>query len=91
MQIINHLADVLSIRINISATASRGLIKLAIKDEIGPFEPLNKIGLKEYKRVIQTSLKRRLQNLNVENFEEIIVILSNELVTHQSLILMEKI
>ena len=91
MQIINHLAEYLSLKINISATASRGLIKLAIKDEIGPFEPLNKIGLKEYQAVLQTSLKIRLQNLNIENFEEIIGLLLNELINHQSLITMEKI
>jgi len=91
MQIINHLAEVLSKKINISATASRGLIKLAIKDEIGPFMPLNIIGLKEYKAIIHSSLKRRLQNLNVENIEEIIELLLDELITHQSLVLMEKI
>ena len=91
MQIINHLAKVLSLKINISATASRGLIKLAIKDEIGPFEPLNKLGLKQYQATIQNSLKTRLQNLNVENIEEIVVLLLNELIIHQSLILMEKI
>ena len=91
MQIINHLAEILSNKINISVTASRGLIKLAIKDEIGPFVPLNKIGLKEYQLIIRSSLKRRLQDLNVENFEDIIRVLLHELITHQSLILMEKI
>jgi hypothetical protein len=91
MQIINHLAEVLSSKINISATASRGLIKLAIKDEIGPFEPLNKIGLKEYQATIQNSLRKRFQKLNLENFEELVGLLLNELVSHQSLILMEKI
>ncbi|MFX1445491.1 MAG: hypothetical protein ACFFHV_18905 [Promethearchaeota archaeon] len=91
MQIINHLAEVLSKEINISATASRGLIKLAIKDEIGPFVPLNTLGLKDYQSTIRNSLKIRLQNLNVETFEEIIRLLLNELIMHQSLILMETI
>lgn len=91
MQIINHLAEFLSKKIQISATASRGLIKLAIKDEIGPFVPFNQITLKDYQVIIRNSLKKRLQRLNVENFEEIIELLVNELITHQSLVLMEKI
>ena len=91
MQIINHLGEILSKKIQISATASRGLIKLAIKDEIGPFVPFNQITLKDYQVIIRNSLKKRLQRLNVENFEEIIELLVNELITHQSLVLMEKI
>ena len=91
MQIINQLAEILSEKVGISALASRGLIKLAIKEEFGPFKPSNQIGLRDFICLIQNSLKLRLQKLNVENLEEIINYLLDELVNHQSLITMERI
>lgn len=48
MDIIKHLGSKLAESINISAPASRGLIKLAIKDEISPFKPLNQITFNEF-------------------------------------------
>ncbi|GAI01549.1 unnamed protein product, partial [marine sediment metagenome] len=39
MEIINYLGEYLSNIINISPPAARGLIKLAIKEELGSFKP----------------------------------------------------
>jgi hypothetical protein len=91
MAIIYYLGDLLSEKIGISTSASRGLIKLSIKEEIGPFKQISDIGLKDYQDVINNSLKLRLQDLNISNFEEIVDLLLKELITHQSLITMEKI
>ena len=91
MLIINYMGDVLSKMIGISPSASRGLIKLSIKEEVGPFKPISDIGLKEYQDTINNSLKKRLQDLKISNFEEIVNLLLKQLITHQSLITMEKI
>ena len=40
MEIYNYLGDILADKIKISPPAARGLIKLAIKDELGSFKPL---------------------------------------------------
>lgn len=91
MPIIYYLGDLLSEKIGISASASRGLIKLSIKEEFGPFKPISDIGLKDYQDVINNSLKLRLQDLKISNFEEIVNLLLKELITHQSLVTMEKV
>ena len=41
MTIITHLGDKLVTLISISAPAARGLIKLALKDELGLFRKVN--------------------------------------------------
>ena len=89
MDIIKHLGSKLAELINISAPASRGLIKLAIKDEIGPFKPLNQITFNEFKTTIENSLKKRLENLEISTFELIIQYLIRELTDYQSLITLE--
>ena len=91
MQIIYHFGYILSERINISVAASRGLIKLAIKEEFGPYQPLNTLGLRDYQNLITHSLKRRLQDLKVPQCEEIVELLIDELLKNQSLITMERI
>ncbi|MFX1357722.1 MAG: hypothetical protein ACFFA8_10585 [Promethearchaeota archaeon] len=91
MQIIHHLGEILSIKIGISAAASRGLIRLAIKEEFGPFTPLSKLNLRDYQKLIQNSLKRRLQVLDLENYKKIVDFLLKELLENQSLITMEKV
>ena len=91
MPIIYYLGDLLSEKIGISTSASRGLIKLSIKEEVGPFKPICDIRLKDYQDSINNSLKLRLQDLKISNIEEIVDLLLKELITHQSLIIMEKI
>ncbi|MFX0024671.1 MAG: hypothetical protein ACFE9S_20355 [Candidatus Hermodarchaeota archaeon] len=88
---IYYLGALLSKEIGISEAASRGLIKLAIKEDIGPYKELNTMDLRDYHKVIQNSLKKRLENLNIENFKQIISLLLTEIVENQSLITMEKI
>ena len=89
MDIIKHLGSRLAELINISAPAARGLIKLAIKDEIGPFKPLNQITFNEFKTTIENSLKKRLKILEISTFELIVQYLIRELTDYQSLITME--
>lgn len=91
IQIIYYLGEILSKEIGISEAASRGLIKLAIKEELTPFQKLDTMDLRDYQKVIQNSLKKRLDNLNIENFKQIIEKLLKEILENQSLITMEKI
>ena len=91
MEIINYLGDRLSEHINITPAASRGLLKLAIKDEVGPFKPLELISFNDLKNVINNSLEKRLHKLNIENLQEIIKNLLEELTKNQSLITMSLI
>lgn len=91
MEIIRYLAFVLSNEIEISQTATIGLIKLAIKDQLGPFFPLNKINYENLKSTIQNSLKSRLIKLKVQNIEKITDLLIVELTNNQSLITLSKI
>jgi hypothetical protein len=91
MQIIFYLGDLLSKKIGISSSASRGLIKLSIKDEFGPYELLNSLGLSDYQKMIQNSLKKRLIELEVKDLENLVKLFLEELMKHQSLITMEKI
>lgn len=86
MDIVKHLASKLAELINISAPAARGLIKLAIKDEIGPFRPLNQVSFNEFKSTIENSLKKRLINLEITTHELIVQYLVRELTEYQSLI-----
>ena len=91
MEIINILGNKLSNEIEISPPAARGLIKLAIKDEIGPFKPYNQIIFKEYESAILNSLKNRLLKLELKNVEKIIKHIKNELIEKQSLITMSNV
>jgi hypothetical protein len=86
MEIINILGEKLSLKINISPPAARGLLKLAIKDEIGPFKPLNQLNYEDFKKSIENALKIRLEKLDIKNSKKIIDILINELRKIQSII-----
>ena len=86
MEIIFHLANKLADKINISPAASRGLIKLAIKDEFGPFKPLNQLNFSDFKNILLHSLQNRLIELDVKDAKKIVDFLVLELTTHQSLI-----
>lgn len=91
MEIIKYLGEKLSEKIKISPPAARGLIKLAIKDELGAFKPFNEITFNDLKAVIQNALKIRVERLNVQNVENLINYLTIELTENQSLIIMSKV
>ena len=91
MEIIKYLGEKLSEKVNISPPAARGLLKLAIKDEIGPFKPYFKLKLEDFELVITNSLKIRLINLNFQKSENIVQYLIDELNKAQSLITLGKI
>ncbi|MFX0072828.1 MAG: hypothetical protein ACFFAO_17250 [Candidatus Hermodarchaeota archaeon] len=81
----------MAIELNISVYAARGLLKLSIKDELGPFYDLNKINYKLIKRVINNSLISRLKKLEIEKPEDILKIVLNKLAQNQSLLTFESI
>ena len=91
MDIINFLAEKLSKEIGITIFATRGLIKLSISDELGPYFLFKQITFEQLSKVIQNSLKRRMMKLQVNDVEFLVDFLNNELIQNQSLILMSKI
>lgn len=88
MEIIKYLGDKLSERINISPPAARALLKLSIKDELGPFTDLNKINYNDLCKVLNLSFKFRLIKLEISDYNAIIKYMLNELTLNQSLITM---
>ncbi|MBN1803186.1 MAG: hypothetical protein JW891_16870 [Candidatus Lokiarchaeota archaeon] len=88
MEIIKYLGDIIARRIGISPTAARGLLKLSIKDELGPFTDFETINYENLYRVICRSLKKRLVKLEISFYEEIIRLMIDELTKNQSLITM---
>jgi hypothetical protein len=89
MEIINYLADKLAVLLGISPPAARGLIKLSIKDELGPFIELKRINYNDLRNVLKNSLKKRLVTLKISKYVFIVNNLLNELEMNQSLITME--
>lgn len=88
LEIINFMGDILAESIRISPPAARGLLKLAIKDELDPFRPINQIKLEELELVIQNALKNRLKALEIPSVDSIVSMLLNTLTENQSLITM---
>lgn len=84
MNFITFFGNLLSKKIHISSPAARGLLKLAIADELGPFIQINKINHNEFKKIFEKSLRARLINLEISNIEEIIQYLIEELKHYQS-------
>ncbi|MHA2338343.1 MAG: hypothetical protein ACXACX_13635 [Candidatus Hodarchaeales archaeon] len=91
MEMIKYLSIILSEEVKLSPSACGGLIRLAIKDEIGPFKPIRQLDLKDYKTSCANALKERLKKLSVDNIDQIIERLVNELIQNQSIITMEKV
>lgn len=91
MEIIRYLGDLLATEISISPPAARGLLKLAIKDQLGPFKKHAEIDLKDLQHVIKDSLSKRLIELEVTDPEKIIDLIENELILNQSLLTITKI
>ena len=91
MEMIKYLSLILSEEISLSPSASGGLIRLAIKDEVGPFKPIKQLDLKDYRNSCANALKERLQKLSVDNIDQIIERIVNELIQNQSLITMENV
>ena len=80
------MGELLAQKINISPPAARGLIKVSIKDELGPFKPYYQIDFEDLKKTIANSLKVRLLKLEVQKCESIIEYIIDELTLNQSLI-----
>ena len=75
-------------QIKISPPAARGLLKLSIKDELGPFLDLKQIDYIGLHNVLENSLKNRLIKLEISNYEFVVSYMVNELTLNQSLITM---
>jgi hypothetical protein len=91
LELIGILSEKLAIRTQLSPPACRGLIKLAIKDQLDPFKPIEEIDYNDLKKVILNSLRTRLQNLDIKNSDNIIETLMLELNRNQSLLTMSKV
>ncbi|MBN1800244.1 MAG: hypothetical protein JW891_01985 [Candidatus Lokiarchaeota archaeon] len=91
VEIINYLGIHLAQLVQISPLAARGLIKLAIKDELGPYFQFDKIKFQELKLTISNSLKIRIQKLKNIETDKVIKKLEEELIENQSLITMSKV
>ena len=91
MEIIRYLGVVLSKQINISPTAARGLLKLSIKDELGPFIQLKSINYGDLCEVLKNSFNERLIKLEISSPETIVNDLLNELTKNQSLITISRV
>ena len=85
MEVLNLLAFIISKEISISYPAARGLLKLSIIDKFGPFKSLKEIKYSDMTSVVNDTLKNRLIELNVRNYNKLISILMNELKNNQSL------
>ena len=91
MEVIKYLGNRLAEFTTISPPRARGLIKLAVIDEFGPFKPLQQVTYKELKMVIENALKKRLLSLEINDIDNIIEELLDLLARFQSLIVMENI
>jgi len=67
------------------------LLKLAIKDELGPYKPMDNINYEDLKSVIKNAVKQRLIKLDIVNIEDLIETLLNQLMKKQSLITMDRV
>ncbi|MFX1238353.1 MAG: hypothetical protein ACFFAS_02325 [Promethearchaeota archaeon] len=85
MEIIRYLGDNLATYMGISPIASRGLLKLSIKDELGPFIDFKKITYNDLSKVINSSFKNRLIKLEISRYQAIINFILDELSKNQSL------
>ena len=90
MIIIDYLSEILAEKLQISVPAIRGLIKLSIKDQCGPFTDISQISYDDLKYSIQEALKKRLLKLNINNAFELVDLLLSELKKNQSLITMNR-
>ncbi|MFW9928061.1 MAG: hypothetical protein ACFFD1_01565, partial [Candidatus Thorarchaeota archaeon] len=75
MEILNIIANVISGELDISPPAARGIIKLSIKDEFGPFKPLRELKYSDMLLVVNNSLRKRFITLNIKNYEHILSLL----------------
>lgn len=82
------MGENLAKNLNISPPAARGLIKLSIKDEFGPFKPMTQLNYEDFRAIITQSLKKRLLNLEVVNIEDVISNMLEDLNQNQSVITM---
>jgi hypothetical protein len=79
MDFIRYFGDLLSKKIKLSSPAARGLLKLAIADELGPFFQRNKINYNDLKKIFEKSLRIRITKLESSKIDEIIQYLIEEL------------
>ncbi len=88
MEILNYLGNILSEKLIISPPAARGLVRLAIKDELTLFKPLTEANFEDMKSVIKNSLHKRLIELDIQEAASLTQLLLDELVKNQSLFTM---
>ena len=86
--IISFLGERLSGKIKKAVMPTTGFIRLSIKDEFGSDVNTKKLTYKDFKQVIQNSLKQRLKNIKVANLDTVIQEMLTDLQDNQSLLTM---
>jgi len=80
---INFLGKQLATKLNMKVMPSKGIIRLGIKDDHGTTTEIN---FEKFKYTLSNGLKKRLQNLKVENVNEICNSLIQQLIDNQSIL-----
>ncbi len=97
IEIIKFLAEYLAVKLNFSPAAARGLLKLAIQDELGTYKQIEEITFHELKLVINNSFFKRLEKLKSEkkidipDISQVVKGTLNQLIEGQSLISLSRI
>ena len=88
MDAIAFFGDILAEKIGKPNVATRGLIRFSLKDEFGTADD------PDYKKLLQAfknSLKRRLENIGIENASKVSLEMVQELNKNQSILTMTTI
>ncbi|NHI94126.1 MAG: hypothetical protein EAX96_16670 [Candidatus Lokiarchaeota archaeon] len=89
--IISFLGERLAEKINKSVMPTTGFIRLSIKDEFGEDIKIKQLTYQQFRKVIENSLRKRLENIHVSNLDKIISDMLIELKNNQSLLTMMSI
>ncbi|MFX1274237.1 MAG: hypothetical protein ACFFBP_21730 [Promethearchaeota archaeon] len=85
--IIQFLGQKLAAKIDKPLMPSKGIIRLAIKDDHGEFKNMT---FDKLKYSLKNGLKKRLESINISNSDEVCNYLLKELISNQSLLTMAK-
>jgi len=96
-EIIKYLGDILSEKIGLSSNATRGMIKLAIREQLGAYIQFDKCSFNNLILVIRESLRNRLSQLHSQNKINIYSVndltedMVNQLIIGQAIITMSNV
>ena len=85
MNVTNHFGEYLANLIDKKAIVCKGLIRLSVKDKF-PNRTPEQLSYDEIKEIFNTSLKERLENVDIPDVNKIVNDLNKHLVQSQSLL-----